>query len=409
MTQDIGRAMVARGLRYRMEPTRAQVEMFSQFAGVCRLVYNLGLEQRRDFWRQYKANEGGSITFASQCRELTTLRAEYDWIASVPSQSTVYALRDLDQAYRNFYAGRAGYPKLRRKGERDGFRFQGRWTSIRPLNAKWAEVRVPKIGWVKLRLTRPLRGEIKNVQITCEGGAWFAALSCEWEQEDAAPLPLQVGIDRGVARTVTLSTGEHFQAPDTARLLAHRKRAQKVLARRKKGSNRYYTQRRKVAAIASKMARIRTDWCHRTSTNIARRHGLVAIEALNIKAMTASAAGTVEEPGRGVAQKRGLNRSILEQCWGKFSTLLDYKLTERGGQLISVPAAFSSQTCAACGTVDSKSRESQSRFRCVHCGHEDNADRNAAIEILRRSTSELGAEGRVAASLNRQPQEHAHA
>lgn len=400
---------INRGLRYRLEPTRDQIEKFEQFAGVCRLVYNLAWEQRRDFWRQYKAAEGRSISFASQCRELTALRAEYDWIAAVPSTAAVYALRDLDRAFVNFMTRRARYPTPRRKGVRDGFRLQGRSTPTRILNAKWAEVRIPNLGWVKLRLTRPLRGKINNLQISRSGDHWYAAFSCEWETDRPTPSAESVGIDRGIVRTITLSTGEHRNAPDTAVLLKRRKRAQRVLARRKKGSRRYVAQRRKVGAIASKMARLRTDWCHRTSADIANRFGLVAIEALNIRGLTTSAAGTVEEPGKLVPQKRGLNRTILEQCWGKFATQLDYKLADRGGLLISVPAAYTSQTCAACGTVDARSRESQATFRCVHCGHTDNADRNAACEILRRSTASMGAEGWITAPLNRQPQGIAHA
>lgn len=402
-------ARINRGFRYRLAPTADQGQLFEQTAGVCRLVYNLAWEQRRDFWRQHQANTGRSISFQSQGLEIKTLRSDFDWIKAVPSDSLYYALRDLHQAFANFFSGRASYPRPRRKGDRDGFRFRGTSTEIRPLNGKWAEVWVPKIGWVKLRLTRAMKGEIRNAQITRDGGHWYVAFSCEWEQEGATHLSASVGIDRGIARTLTLSTGEHMQAPDTASLLPRRKRAQRVLARRKKGSNRYAAQRRKVAAINSKMARIRTDWCHRTSTDIASRFGLVAIEALNIGALTASAAGTIEAPGKNVAQKRGLNRSILEQCWGKFAQHLDYKLAERGGLLISVPAQFTSQTCASCGVVDARSRESQAVFRCVACGHEDNADTNAAKEILRRSTSGLDVEGQTIGPAKRQPQEHHHA
>lgn len=398
-----------RGYRYRLSPTPEQAEVLEQFAGVCRLIYNLALEQRRIWWRHYRRATGKSLNRFTQGPDVTALRAEYDWIRAAPFDATSYALKDLDAAFRNFFAGRAAYPTPRRKGDRDGYRIRGRETLVRRLNRKWGQIWLPKVGWVKMRLTRDPPGAIKNVQITRSDGCWHAAIAFEWEQGERTPPFQQVGVDRGVAQTITLSTGEHFQAPDTAGLLARRKRAQKTLARRKKGSNRYYAQRRKVAGIASKMARIRTDWCHRTSTDIARRHGLVAIEALNIKGMTASAAGTAEEPGRNVAQKRGLNRSILEQCWGKFAQHLDYKLAERGGVLIAVPAHFTSQTCASCGVVDARSRESQAVFRCVACGHEDNADTNAAKEILRRSTSGLDVEAGVTRPAKRQPQESAHA
>jgi putative transposase len=246
---------------------------------------------------------------------------------------------------------------------------------------------------VKFRDTRARDGRALNLTISASNGAWHVAFAHEIEHEAAPNSAPTVGIDRGIAQTLTLSTGEVFQTPDLVATTKRCKRAQRVLARRKRGSRRYAAQRRRMAVLSARMARQRTDWCHRTSTDIGRRFGVVAIEDLKIKNMTASARGTVEAPGRMVAQKAGLNRSILEQCWGKFATFLDYKLAERGGQLISVPPHYTSQTCSACGVVDARSRESQAAFECVHCGHRDNADVNAAIEIRRRSTAFLGVEG----------------
>jgi putative transposase len=215
----------------------------------------------------------------------------------------------------------------------------------------------------------------------------------EIEAVAVEPSAAVVGIDRGITQTLTFSTGEHLQARDTVALNARIRRARRGLARRKRGSVRYAVARRGLSALTGKAARIRSDWTHRASRDIAGRFGLVAIEALNIKGMTASGAGTVAEPGRRIRQKAGLNRSILEQCWRQFADRLDYKLTERGGVLISVPAAYTSQTCASCGVVDARSRKSQAAFECVHCDHTDNADVNAAKEILRRSTALMGVEG----------------
>lgn len=316
-----------------------------------------------------------------------------DWIADVPRSALEQVLRDLDKAYGAFFAGRASYPRPRAKGVNDAMRLEGRLVKHRRLNAKWAAVRLPTIGWMKFRETRAMPGRLLSVTISLRAGRWYVSFSREIEHETPESIAPAIGIDRGVARTLTLSTGEHMQAPDTSRLLTARKRAQKALARRKRGSRRYAAQRAKVARLNARMARIRTDWSHRASTGVARRFGLVAIEALKIQNMTASAAGTVAEPGRNVRQKAGLNRSILEQCWGRFATFLDYKLTERGGVLISVPPHYSSQTCASCGVVDARSRKSQATFECVHCGHADNADVNAAKEILRRSTASMDVEG----------------
>ena len=139
--------------------------------------------------------------------------------------------------------------------------------------------------------------------------------------------------------------------------------------------------------MAARMGRVRSDWQHRTSTDIARRFGAVILEDLNTKGMT-SAAG-----GKGRAAKAGLNRSILNQGWYGFEVKLAYKLEERGGTLVKVNPAYTSQTCAECGVIDARSRESQAVFCCVACGHEDHADTNAARNILRRNTASMLVEG----------------
>jgi putative transposase len=137
-----------------------------------------------------------------------------------------------------------------------------------------------------------------------------------------------------------------------------------------------------LSRITAKIARVRADWRHKATTDIARRFGRVSIEALQIKNMTASGPG-----------KRGLNRSILEQGWGAFERTLAYKLEERGGVLVKVDPAYTSQTCSACGTIDKASRKSQASFACRHCGFASHADTNAAINILRRGTASMLAEG----------------
>lgn len=383
-----------RGFRYELKPTATQAQTLREWVGVTRLVYNLCLEQRRDWWRQYHRVEGRPLTWVEQSRQVTGLRAEFDWIAAVPRGALDRALRDLDAAYGRFFRNGAGYPTPRRKGLNDSFRLQAKDVVVRRLNAKWSAVRLPKVGWVKFRDTRPMGGVMCNLTVALSAGRWFVGFACEIDAQPAvAEITASVGIDRGVAQTLTLSSGEFIQAPTSLRLLARKKRAQRVLARARRMSRGRERSRARVAALSAKIARVRTDWCHRTSTDIARRYGLVAVEDLKIVNMTASARGTAEAPGRGVRQKAGLNRSILEQSWGRFATMLDYKLTERGGHLISVPAAYTSQTCASCGVVDARSRKSQAVFACVHCDHTDNADVNAAKEILRRSTAWLGVEG----------------
>jgi putative transposase len=166
-------------------------------------------------------------------------------------------------------------------------------------------VRLPKLGWIKFRDTRPMLGRNLSVTVSCRAGTWFASFSNEIEREVPVNDLPAVGIDRGVANTLALSNGEMLSTTDTSRLERRKRRAQRILARRVRGSQRYLKQRRRAARLTAKIAHVREDWRHKATTSIADRFGQIAIEALKVANMTAS--------GRG---KRGLNRSILEQSWG---------------------------------------------------------------------------------------------
>jgi putative transposase len=211
---------------------------------------------------------------------------------------------------------------------------------------------------------------------------------CEIEHEAAKNFAPAVGLDRGVIHTVALSDGTFMDMPrERLKVLDRRSRKQaRKLARCKRGSNRRAAARKLLTRTKAKAARLRLHWNHEQTTEIAATHGVVVIEALKTRNMTASAAGTVDQPGKNVRQKAGLNRAILENGWYQFEILLTYKIAERGGELRKVKPAYTSQTCHACGTIDKTSRESQAVFNCGHCGHAANADTNAARNILKAGT-----------------------
>jgi putative transposase len=247
-------------------------------------------------------------------------------------------------------------------------------------------VKLPKLGWVRLRGWCAIPGEICNITVSRRAGEWFAAVQCAREIAQQAPSTLPaVGIDMGVVVFAALSDGTTIApANHGKKALRALRKAQRALSRKKRGSANRRKAARRVARIHQRVANASKDFLHKRSIEIAKSHGTVVVEALQVRNMTASAKGTVEEPGRNVRQKAGLNRSILDQGWGAFRTMLAYKLSERGGRLIEVPAAYTSQTCSCCGVVDAASRKDQARFVCVGCGHEANADTNAALNILKR-------------------------
>lgn len=166
------------------------------------------------------------------------------------------------------------------------------------------------------------------------------------------------------------------------------RKAQRAVARKKRGSANRRKAVQRVGVIYRRAANARKDFLHKHTTTIAQNHGLVAVEALAVRNMSASAKGTPEYPGVNVRQKSGLNRAILDQGWSAFRTMVNYKLGERGGNLVEVPAAYTSQTCSECGVVDAHSRRDQATFICAGCGHAANADHNAAINILKRGLDE---------------------
>lgn len=371
------------GHTFLIYPTDSQSKIFAQFSGVCRLIWNLALEQRRDHWRNYQERTGNNLNFVTQSRELTMLRAEFDFVRGVSQTAQQRTLKALDDAFRRAWSGNAGYPKPKKKGVHDSFGFKGREISVERINRRWGRVRLPNIGWVKFRQTRPIVGSIREATITRTALGWQISIGCLIEG-DTPDNGMTVGVDRGVAVPLMLSDGTSYTLPDNIAVLERKRRkAQRVASRRKKGSARWHKAMQRSAKVKAKQARARKHWEHVSTTDITRRYSGVVIERLRTKDMTRSAAGTVDSPGKNVAQKRGLNRAILNVGWHQIETMLAYK----AARLIKVNPAYSSQTCSSCGTVDSRSRKSQAVFVCVACGHRDNADRNAAVVILNRGST----------------------
>ena len=376
-------AMVIRKANtYRLYPTPEQAQQMAQIAGSCRFVFNLALQQRRDWWKP-----GRTFNFASQCREVTALRAEVDWLKAAPVHTLQQALKDLDRAYQNWWAGRADYPTPRKKGLNDRFRFPDPVSiKVERTGKSSGRIRLPKLGWIKLRGWYAIPGDICNATVSRRAGQWHVAVQRQREVAEPVPSILPaVGIDRGVAVFAALSDGMQIAPVNHGKkALRALRKAQRTLSRKKRGSSNRRKAANRVAKIQMRVANARKDFLHKVTTGIANNHGAVVLEALKVRTMSASAKGTVAEPGKMVRQKAGLNRAILDQGWGGFRIMLGYKLADRGGRLIEVPAAYTSQTCAECGAVDARSRQDQARFVCTGCGHEANADTNAAIIILKR-------------------------
>ena len=375
-----------KAIRIRLYPTLEQEILFRRTAGCCRFVYNLALEQRSVFSRS-----GRSISFLKQQAELKFLKAEAPWLKEAPHHCLMTALRDLEDAFTRFFTGQNDFPQPRRKGENDSFRFPD--PSQIKLDAsklghqgRGFNLFLPKAGWIKAVLHRPIPdgASLKSITVSRDGAWWMASMLFAIPAAEApVRRPGAVGIDLGVAQPVVLSDGTVYTMPRvTPRLQERERRLMRTIARRKKGSR---NRRKAVMALArfkAKIARRRKDRLHKITTAVAKNHGTVVIEDLRVSNMTKSAKGTMESPGVNVRQKAGLNRSMLDVAPGLFRTLLDYKVAREGGELIAIDPRNTSRTCPQCGHVAAGNRPSRDQFRCERCGHEADADVNAAVNIL---------------------------
>jgi putative transposase len=386
--------------RFRLLLTPVQEEALLAHCRDARFVWNLAVEQQQHWQPGRKAP--GSV---EQCAQLTEARAEYGWLRSGSQTVQQQALRDFAQAMRNFFSGTHRRPRWRKAGVHEGFRQVAvKRHHVERLNRRFGRVWVPKVGWVRFRLSRPVPEGVKSYRVTRDrAGRWHVAFA-------HVPDPIcgpgdcsVVGVDRGVVASAALSTGELLRAPGLTPGESKRlKVLQQRLARCQRGSHRREEAKRAIAKLKARERDRRKDWVEKATTDLARRFDVIRVEDLDVRAMIRSACGTVEQPGAGVAQKRGLNRAIMRSGWGQFVARLQHKAL---GRVEQVSAAYTSQRCSACGHVAPGNRKSQAVFECESCtAGRCNADVNAARNIAAgRAVTARGdlAGGR---SANREPQ-----
>lgn len=367
------------GRKYRLDFTPEQAEFAETIGGICRSVWNTALEQRREYRRR-----GSWMDYVPQCAELAEAKAEHEWLKQAPAHCLQQTLKDLDQACKAHGTWKVKWRSARRWSP--SFRFpDGSKISVERLGKRLGRCKLPKFGWACFRWSRALGGQVRSATVSRGGAHWYISFLVE----DGHVTPEQhvsnavVGVDRGVAVAVAVSDGtlrdREFCTPGEAKRY---RRLQQRLARQEKGSANRKKTLAAMRVIKCRERDRRNDFTAWTANRLATRHGLVAIEDLRTRNMTRSAKGTVEAPGSNVKQKAGLNRSILDKGWHKFQLALENVARYTGARIVKVPAAYTSQTCSECHVVDPESRKSQAVFRCTACGHEENADVNAAKNIL---------------------------
>jgi putative transposase len=386
--------------RFRLLPALAQQSALLEHCRHARFIWNLAAEQQQ-FWQPGRRAPG----YNEQSAQLTEARAAYDWLAAGSQTVQQQALRDFAHAMRNFYTGTHRRPSWRKAGVHEGFRQVGlRPHHVEKVNRRYGQVWVPKVGRVRFRWTRPVPAGVKSFRITRDrAGRWHVAFA---HIPDPIPAPGDgsvVGIDRGVAVSAALSTGELLHAPSpTPGGQIRLRRLEQRLSRAKRGSHRRQRTKLAIARLRARETDLRRDWVEKATTDLARRFDTIRVEDLDVRAMTRSARRTIDRPGVRVAQKRGLNRAISCQAWGGLIARLHDKAA---GRVERVPAAYTSQRCSACGYTARENRKSQAVFACVACNAGPcHADVNAARNIAAGRAVPAQGDFAIRQSANCEPQ-----
>lgn len=370
---------IRKAYKFRLKVTEEVEAKLTEFSGHCRFVYNKVWAINQDRLRR-KLPILWYQEMAFWLR-LWKQSDEYGFLKDCHSQLLQQKLQDLDKAYRDGFDKNQPNKRLptpRKRYQHDSFRY--------PQGVKIENRRIylPKIGWVGFHCSQPIKGIVKNVTIKRTGNHWSVAIQVEqpWQQP-THPSTSSIGIDLGINNFAALSDGQLIAPLSRFRQLEGTlKQEQQRLSRKKKFSMNWKKQRAKIRQEHERIANARRDFLHKTSTHLSKSHAMIVVEDLKIRQMSKSAKGTVDEPGRNVSAKSGLNKSILDQGWSEFCRQLGYKLTWLGGELLKVNPRNTSLRCSSCHHTSKANRPDQARFCCEQCGHQDHADINAAKNIL---------------------------
>lgn len=385
--------LIQKAFKFRLEPTDIQAQRLRQLCGCARFVWNYGLAETTRI-----LDAGGKLpSYFDLNKQLTAWKKQEDtaFLTDGYTDNLQQKLKDLHAAWKRCFDKKlaAKAPVFKKKSDESD--------SVRVVNFnKYCElgyrrVKMPSgLGWVKFRQSREVTGTVKNATISQKSGMWFIAFQVEiTAPEPVHPSVSAVGVDAGITKLATLSDGTVFTPVNSFQTSQDKlAKRQRKLARKVKFSANWKRQKLKISRLHLHIANIRRDYLHKVTTTISKNHAMIVIEDLKVSNMSKSAAGTVNQPGRNVRAKSGLNRAILDQGWYELRRQLEYKQAWLGGQVLAVNPAYTSQKCACCGHTHKDNRKSQSGFVCIVCGYKENADINGARNILAAGHAVLACE-----------------
>ena len=357
-----------------LAPNNVQATYFARASGTARFAYNWALAEWK---RQYEACKAdSSLPKPSQMalrRQLNSLKAEqFPWMLEITKNAPQMAIIQLGAAFKNFFAGRARYPKFRKKGRHDRFSLTNDQFSIEA-----SRLRIPHLGWVRIRETLRFTGKIMSATVSRVADKWFVSITVD--TPDSLPLPKAenqgaVGVDLGVSALATLSTGETLIGPKAHKaLLGRLQRLSRGLSRKVKGSGNRKKAKLKLARLHARIGNIRQNSLHQLTTDLTRRFHTLGIEDLNV---------------RGMVKNRRLSRAVSDRGFFEFRRQLDYKAAQRGGMIVVADRWYpSSKTCSACGHKLDFLPLSVRDWTCPECGSVHDRDVNAAINLRNLAVS----------------------
>lgn len=372
-----------RVVKVRLYPNKEQQTLIHKTFGSCRFVYNKMLDSK------IKAHKNDiKISTYELKKTLVPMKKEENtkFLSEVDSTALQNSVLNLDKSYKNFFrrvklGEKSGFPKFKSKHNSQ----QSYQTSTAKI--KNAKLYLPIIGEVKTKFHRgDIKGKIKTVTVSCEANQYFASINYEDAliESNKVNNGKHIAIDVGVKVFAYTSENEiinpnkeHSLENDIKKMI----KAQKVLSRRKKGSKNRLKAKEKLAKKHLKIKNKRDDFLHKISNRLSENQ-TIKVENLKIKNMSKQTKGTIENPNMRASAKRGLNRSILQQSWGRFFIFLEYKLKRNGGELIRINPKNTSLTCSNCGHISKENRKTQAKFICTSCNISLNADYNASLNIL---------------------------
>lgn len=357
-----------------LDPNAAQRLYFARASGTARFAWNWALRRWQEEYalrREYCC--GPFPSEVSLRRELNTLkRVQFPWFFDVTKCAAQEAIIDLGSAFRSFFEKRGRYPRFKRKDSRASFCAANEAGTFR---ADGKRIKLPVIGWVRMREEIRFSGPLKRATVSCEGGRWFVALMIDTDDVQPVVQPAAVvGVDLGVSALATLSTGEVIEGPRSHKAALKRlRRLNKAQARKRRGSANFRKAKRRLTKLHARIANIRRDATHKLTTDLTKTYAVIGIEDLNVRGMSAN---------------RHLARAVMDGGFHELRRQLDYKARLYGSRIVVASRWYpSSKTCSCCGVIKETLDLAERTFRCTDCDFEAGRDHNAALNLAGMAAS----------------------